>query len=261
MTTKTTARTLLSAFSGIALATALLASPAALADDDKKTEKPTKVTQPAKSAQPTTPDADKAKDGEKSKEKGKSEDSRGKSGSAGAVVGQPAPAFTLTDTDGKTVSLGDHLKDGKTIVVLEWFNPQCPLILKHHDSAKTFNDLHAKYSGKNVVFLAINSGAPGEQGAGAEKSKKGKTDFSLPYPILIDEAGTVGKAYGAKTTPHCFVIAANGTVAYNGAIDDNPGRDLGKVNYVGQALDELLAGTSVTTPTTKPYGCGVKYAK
>ncbi|MBL8999731.1 MAG: thioredoxin family protein [Phycisphaerae bacterium] len=174
-----------------------------------------------------------------------------------AKIGESAPEFALKDTAGKTVSLADF--KGK-IVVLEWFNADCPFIVKHHKNATTFNDLHTKYNGKGVVFLAICSSAEGNQGSGVERNAKAKTDFKMEYPILMDADGKVGKTYGAKTTPHCFVIAADGKLVYNGAIDDDKSTDpAGKTNYVAKAIDELLAGKPVSTPTTKPYGCSVKY--
>jgi peroxiredoxin len=174
-----------------------------------------------------------------------------------AQVGQPAPAFKLTGIDGKEVSLADF--KGK-VVVLEWFNPSCPFILKHHKINSTFNDLHKKYEGKDVVMLAINSGKEGNQGSGKEVNEKAAKEFKIAYPILLDAKGDVGKAYGAKTTPHCFVIDKNGVLAYSGAIDDDKSPETpGKTNYVAKAVDELLAGSSVSTSTTKPYGCAVKY--
>lgn len=196
-----------------------------------------------------------AKDKEKEKEK------EGKDRAGPANPGAKAADFTLTDTDGKTVSLANVLKDGNTIVVLQWFNADCPFIKKHYGETKTFNDLAAKYEGKHVKFFAICSSAKGEQGAGQERNAKAKKEWAMPYPILLDESGAVGKAYGATNTPHMFVIAKDGTIAYNGAIDDDRGNGIGKTNYVAKAVDELLAGTNVTMAKTRPYGCNVKYAK
>ena len=174
----------------------------------------------------------------------------------GAEVGQKAPAFTLTDTDGKTVKLADFA--GK-IVVLEWFNPECPVIQQHHKSGTTFNDLHKEFADKGVVFLAINSSAKGKQGSGLELNKEKKAEYKLPYPILLDESGDVGRLYGAKTTPHCFVINKDGILAYNGAIDNNTGDKAKSKNYVANAVNQLLRGETVTEAKTKPYGCGIKY--
>lgn len=174
-----------------------------------------------------------------------------------AKIGEKAPNFTLTDINGKTFTLADATKDGK-IVVLEWFNPECPVVVKHHASNPTFKNLAAEFAGKEVVMVAINSGAPGNQGAGKDLNVKAAKDFGMAYPILLDESGKVGKQYGAKTTPHMFVIDKNGTLAYAGAIDDKSKKP-GEVNYVSQAVNELLAGQTVTTAETQAYGCSVKY--
>lgn len=173
-------------------------------------------------------------------------------------IGDTAPAFTLTDTDGKSVKLDDF--KGK-IVVLEWFNPECPFIVKHHKLNKTFNDLNSQYSSKGVVFLAINSSAKGKQGYGKELNAKMKSEYGMQYPILLDEDGKVGMQYGAKNTPQVFIIDASGKLAYMGAIDNNPSAEkAGDKNYAKMALDEMLAGKKVTEAETKAYGCSVKYA-
>lgn len=208
-----------------------------------------------KAATPAPAEAPEAKNAEPKKEK-KDGDKKKESTSA-AAIGQAAPAFKLTCTAGKEVSLSDF--KGK-IVVLEWFNPDCPYIVKHHKTNMTFNDLHKKYAGKDVVFLAINSNREGKQGSGKDRNAKAVEEFKLPYPVLMDTTGETGKAYGAKTTPHCYVIDKNGVLAYEGAIDDDRSVETpGKVNYVAKAVDELLAGSSVSTAQTKPYGCSVKY--
>ncbi len=173
--------------------------------------------------------------------------------------GDRAPGFTLTDTEGEEHSLADYLEQGKT-VVLEWFNPDCPFIRKHHVLHSTFTDIAGNYADRDVVLLAVNSGAPGKQGAGLERNRKARKEYGIPYPILLDESGEVGRAYGALTTPHVFVIAADGTLLYAGAIDDDRGtKETGETNYVRQALDAHLAGKPVATARTKPYGCSVKY--
>mgnify|MGYP001386739757 CR=1 FL=1 len=175
-----------------------------------------------------------------------------------AKVGEKAPTFTLTDTDGNTISLADY--EGK-VVVLEWFNPGCPFVVKHHEKNKTMDELSKEFAEKDVVWLAINSGAPGKQGHGLELNKKMKEQWAISYPVLLDESGDVGRLYGAKTTPHMYIIDTTGTLVYAGGIDNNPSATtLGDVNYVRQALNEVLAGTAVSTPETKPYGCSVKYA-
>ena len=169
-------------------------------------------------------------------------------------IERKAPDFTLKSFDGETLSLSD-LK-GK-IVVLEWFNFECPYVVYHYDEKNTMVDLANKYKYKNVVWLAINSTShttPEANKGFAEKHK-------LPYPILDDRDGKVGKAYGAMTTPHMFVIDARGSIAYQGAIDNSPRgkKKTGVVNYVEKALDELLAGKEVTDTDNMPYGCSVKY--
>jgi peroxiredoxin len=177
---------------------------------------------------------------------------------AAAAPGLPAPDFALPDTEGRTHRLADYLGQGKT-VVLEWFNPDCPFVKKHHEKNKTMATMAAAYAGKDVVWLAVNSGAPGKQGHGLDRNRRARRDYGIAYPVLLDEEGAVGRAYGAKTSPHMFVIA-DGKVAYAGAIDDNatPGA-LGQVNYVAKALDAVLAGSPVDPAQTKPYGCSVKY--
>jgi peroxiredoxin len=173
--------------------------------------------------------------------------------------GEKAPNFTLLDTSGQEHELQQYLNDGKT-VVLEWFNPDCPFIKKHHSNARTMDDTFAKVEDHEVVWLAINSGAPGKQGAGLGRNKKAHEEYKMTFPILLDESGDVGRAYGAKTSPHMFVITSKGEVAYNGAIDDNPSPGtLGQTNYVLKALQAVMSGTPIGEPKTRPYGCSVKY--
>lgn len=171
----------------------------------------------------------------------------------GVSVGDTAPAFTLTDTEGNEVSLGDF--EGK-IVVLEWLNPDCPFVQRHY-KAGTMKDLATKYDGEGVVWLTINSTNYMDAAANA----KFKADNGLPYAILVDQSGDVGHLYDAKTTPHMYIIDGTGSLVYIGAIDDDPRGNKGEpaVNYVAVALDEVLAGNAVTTAETKPYGCSVKY--
>ena len=178
----------------------------------------------------------------------------------GVKPGDMAPDFTLKDINGVEHSLAKYLADGK-IVVLEWFNPDCPFIVKHHKLNRTMNDTYATLGHKGMVWLAINSGAPGKQGAGLERNQKAHAEYEMPFPLLLDEAGTVGRAYGAKTTPHMFVIGKDGKVAYTGAIDDDNSPTVpGKRNHVITALRALFDGREVPEPDTKPYGCSVKYA-
>lgn len=171
------------------------------------------------------------------------------------AVGQKAPDFMLADTEGKDHKLSSSA--GK-IVVLTWFNPDCPYVVKHYETNKTFVDLAAKY-GDKVQFYAVNSGAPGATGSGKERNAKAKKDWAIGFPVLLDETGATGKAYHAKNTPYTVIVAADGTVAYTGAPDDDSSESLGKTNYIAKALDELLAGKPVSTKETKPYGCAVKY--
>jgi peroxiredoxin len=180
-----------------------------------------------------------------------------------AEVGKPAPAFTLTDTNGKSHNLADF--KGKT-VVLEWINHGCPFVVKHY-SGGHMQALQKEYSGKGIVWLSICSSAPGKQGhmSADEWNKTNKEKNASPTAVLLDEDGKVGKLYDAKTTPHMYVINAEGTLVYAGAIDSiksTSSDDVPKAtNHVKAALDEILAGKPVTTATTAPYGCSVKYAK
>lgn len=177
---------------------------------------------------------------------------------AKAAVGSPAPNFTLTDLAGNQHELASY--KGK-IVVLEWFNPDCPFVVKHHHHNKTMKETYDAYKDKDVVWLAINSGAPGKQGNGVERNQRAVTEYGIEYPVLLDESGEVGHLYGATNTPHMFVIDAQGVLRYAGAIDDNrSARTPGETNYVRAALDAILAGQEVATPETRAYGCGVKYA-
>lgn len=181
--------------------------------------------------------------------------------SAKAEIGKAAPDFTLKDLNGKEVKLASF--KGKT-VVLEWFNPGCPFVKKSH-SVGSLVDTAKRHAKNGVVWLAINSGAPGKQGNELALNTEAAKTWSLEHPILRDESGTVGKAYGATNTPHMFIIDKKGNLVYAGAIDNSPDGE-GKsaeggrlVNYVDAALAELAAGKPVTTSTTKAYGCGVKY--
>ncbi len=176
---------------------------------------------------------------------------------ARARVGQAAPAFSLTAVDGSTHSLEQY--KGK-VVVLEWFNPDCPFVKKHHQHNKTMKELAARYADRDVVWLAINSGAEGKQGAGQERNARAVREYGIEYPMLLDPTGATGRAYGAVCTPHMFVIDAQGVLRYQGAIDDDrDARQLGRTNYVAQALDAVLGGQPVETAETRPYGCSVKY--
>ena len=174
---------------------------------------------------------------------------------ATATVGQPAPGFTLKDQDGAEVDLA---KLRGKIVVLEWTNPDCPFAQRHAE-AKTMSTLADRYRGKGVVWLGVDSTSYLD----AARDRTWRSEHKLPYPVLDDHKGAVGTAYGAKTTPHMFVIDGTGTVVYEGAIDDDATGDKGKQarNYVAEALDDVTAGQPVKLAETKPYGCSVKYAK
>lgn len=178
-----------------------------------------------------------------------------------AVIGKPAPDFTLQDYEGKTVHLADFA--GKT-VVLEWFNGDCPFVKASHNKG-SLKDAAKRHTAKGVVWLGINSAAPGKQGFGPERVNEGKKAFGLDHPVLADSTGQVGKLYGATNTPHMYVIDPKGILIYKGAIDNSPDGEGesptgGKlINYVDAALDDLAAGRPVATPETRAYGCGVKY--
>jgi peroxiredoxin len=170
--------------------------------------------------------------------------------------GRTAADFTLTSFEGRTVKLSDYKS---SIVVLEWLNTDCPLVQYHYDKAGTMTGLAQKYKDKNVVWLAINSTSQTTPEANREFAKK----YKLPYPILDDRSGKVGRQYGAITTPHMFIISKDGLVVYDGAIDNAPnGKTIDggdKVNYVDKALSELTSGQPVSIPKTQSYGCAVKY--
>ena len=169
-----------------------------------------------------------------------------------AQGGAPAPPFSLQDQTGKSVNLADF-KD--KIVVLEWFNEDCPICARHYQ-AGSMQALANEMTGKGVVWLAVNSTKNKDNAS----NQKIAGEWKMNFPILNDATGEVGHLYGAKTTPHMYVIN-NGVLAYAGAIDDDPQGKGAKVNYVKKAVEEIMAGQSVTTPETKPYGCSVKYAK
>jgi len=177
------------------------------------------------------------------------------------TTGQPAPAFTLTDTNDKTHNLADY--KGK-FVVLEWFNQQCPFVKKHYDSAN-MQKLQKEYTKKGVVWLSICSSAEGRPGyfSPTEHNKMFAEKKAAPTAILIDSDGKVGHLYGAKSTPDMFVINPKGILIYAGAIDDKPSPDMSDIatakNYVKAALDEAMSGKSVAIASTKSYGCSVKY--
>ena len=176
-------------------------------------------------------------------------------------IGSAAPDFLLTDAKGQTHSLSQY--KGK-YVVLEWFNPECPFVKKHYGGGN-MQKLQAEYTGKGVVWLSIDSSAPGMEGSlTAEQAQKTMSDWKTKQTaLLLDPEGKAGRAYGAKNTPDMIVISPEGKIVYEGAIDSkatpNPADIPISTNYVKVALDESMAGKPVSTATTKPYGCSVKY--
>jgi peroxiredoxin len=186
-----------------------------------------------------------------------------------ASLGKKAPDFTLTDVDGKTHTLS--ALRGKT-VVLEWFNPECPFVKAAHGQGD-LKTMAKKLASKDLVWLSINSAAPGKQGHGADRNRAARSEFAMEHPILLDENGTVGQAYGAEKTPHLFIIDPKGVLVYRGGIDNAPmnvvddarprpsGQTAGsRFNYVEAALAELAKGKQITFSDTPAYGCSVKYA-
>lgn len=177
------------------------------------------------------------------------------------AVGSPAPAFTLTDTKGKQHNLADF--KGK-YVVLEWVNFGCPFVKKHYESGN-MQSTQKKAVDKGVVWLSVCSSAEGKQGhlEAAEWNEEIADRKLSSTAVLIDESGTVGKTYGAKTTPHMYIVNPDGVLIYKGAIDDKPSTNQddipGARNHVLAALDESMAGKPVSTASTQSYGCSVKY--
>lgn len=180
---------------------------------------------------------------------------------ASPAVGSAAPDFSVKDAKGETHSLSEY--KGK-YVVLEWFNPGCPFVRKHYESGN-MQKLQREFTGKNVAWLTIDSSAPGEQGSlTPEEATTTMAAWKMhSTALLLDPHGKVAKAYGAKNTPHMFVINPDGKLVYEGAIDNKPSTDQADIatasNYVKAALDESMTGKSVSTPASRPYGCSVKY--
>ncbi len=183
--------------------------------------------------------------------------------SAALAADKTAPAFSLPDTAGKTHNLSDF--KGK-YVVLEWFNPECPFVKKHYGQGD-MQKLQKEFAGKDVVWLLIDSSAPGLEGhLSADEGKAQMEEWKInATALLLDPEGKVGRLYDAKTTPHMFVINPEGKIIFEGGIDDKRSTDQGDIasskNYVRAALDEAMAGQPVSTPTAAPYGCSVKYKK
>jgi redoxin len=177
------------------------------------------------------------------------------------AVGKPVPDFRANDVNGRAVSLADFR--GKT-VVLEWNNPECPTVQKHYDSGN-MQKTQAAAAADGAVWLTINSSAEGKQGymTPAEAKAFVASQRSSRTAYLLDPKGEVGRSYGATATPHMYVINSSGTLVYNGGIDDKPSTDEADIegarNHVLAALSELKAGRPVSVPTSRPYGCSVKY--
>lgn len=181
---------------------------------------------------------------------------------AALQTGEAAPNFSLTDTYGDTHSLSNY--QGK-FVILEWINHDCPFVRKHYVSGN-MQSLQRFASENDVVWLSIASSAPGLQGnyPADEWNEMTQDKGANPTAVLLDESGVVGRAYNAKTTPHMYIINPEGTLIYQGAIDDRPSTDPedipGSLNYVQKGLKEAFAGKSISEDTTTAYGCSVKYA-
>lgn len=182
---------------------------------------------------------------------------------AKAEVGKPAPDFELKDTEGTPVKLSSF--KGK-VVVLEWWNPGCPFVKAAHTKG-SLKTAAKDASKKGVVWLAVNSNGEGKQGFGAEANRAGKKAFDVTHPVLLDESGAVGHAYGATNTPHVMIVDEAGTLVYRGAVDNSPdgegeSPEGGKlVSYVDTTLADLAAKRPVAKPETRAYGCSVKYAQ
>ncbi|MGH9746037.1 MAG: redoxin domain-containing protein [Candidatus Acidiferrales bacterium] len=181
---------------------------------------------------------------------------------AAAKVGEPAPAFTASASNGKTYHLADF--HGK-YVVLEWHNNGCPYVGKHYSSGN-MQRLQKQWTARGVVWLTILSSAPGKQGyvTASEENDYLAKEQAAPTAALLDSTGQIGHLYNAKTSPQMVVINSEGIIVYDGAIDDKPTTDLadvpGATNFVALALEQSMAGNAVATPATRPYGCSVKYS-
>jgi peroxiredoxin len=182
---------------------------------------------------------------------------------AGVEVGKSVPNFNLPDTNGQTHQLSQY--KGKW-VVLEWYNPDCPFVRKHYGSGN-MQALQKEFTSKGVVWLSIDSSAPGQEGnyPPAELNQIASSQGAARTALLLDPDGKVGHAYGAKTTPDMYIINPEGKLVYEGAIDSKPSTTLADIetatNYVKVALDSSLTGKSFSQTVTRPYGCTVKYAQ
>jgi peroxiredoxin len=181
---------------------------------------------------------------------------------AQARIGAPAPAFALTDSNGRVLSLAEF--NGKT-VVLEWTNHDCPYVGKHY-RGNNMQALQKKWTGQGVVWLSVISSAPGQQGhVTPQQANKLTADRgAAPTAVVFDPTGKVGRAYSARTTPHMYVVNGEGTLVYMGGIDDQPTskvEDLKRArNFVDEALSEISQGKPVSVTSSRAYGCSIKYA-
>jgi peroxiredoxin len=182
---------------------------------------------------------------------------------AAAALGQPAPDFTATDVAGRTVRLADFR--GK-YVVLEWTNPGCPFVRKHYQPSGNMPTLQRDFTARGVAWLAVNSTEPGHADylPPAQLANWLSERGARPTTALMDASGAIGRAYGARTTPHMYVVDPAGKLVYAGGIDSIRSADAADIpaarNHVREALNEALAGKPVSVPTSTPYGCSVKYA-
>jgi len=185
----------------------------------------------------------------------------GLSAGSAARVGDSAPDFTATDSNGRVHKLSEYQDK---FVVLEWTNRGCPYTQKHYSSGN-MQRLQREWTSRGVIWLTVISSAPGKQGyvKADDENAYVKQVNATPTAVLLDPTGVLGHLYDAKTTPHMFIIDPKGILIYIGAIDDRPTTDLSDVNgarnYLSQALTEAMSGKPVSTPTTRPYGCSVKY--
>jgi len=175
-----------------------------------------------------------------------------------ATVGELAPPFTLRDLDNKEVKLEDF--EGQ-VVVLEWFNPDCPFVKFAHGETEPLRELPTRLTDDGAVWLAINSGAHGKQGNGLQRNREALEEYAIDYPVLLDESGAVGRRYQATSTPHIYIIDEEGTLVYRGALDSTPmGRGNGApLDHALDAFESVKADKPVPTPETRPYGCNIKY--
>ncbi len=177
-----------------------------------------------------------------------------------AEIGKPAPMFKLKDVNGKEFDLNDYKGQ---IIVLEWFNPECPFVPPVHTSSEYRELRNSIWEADDSAWFAINSGAPGLQGHGIEKNRSFYEQWEMTHPLLIDEPGKVGRMYDARTSPHVYIIDKEGILRYHGAINNYPmNRVRGdeKISYVQRALEQLRNGEEVSPSHVRPWGCSVKYA-